>query len=293
MGKRCDSSGARGDSRCTTITGAEIQQRLGFSTIAIPGDERLSDRHIATIREAGISRIEICGLLPPTHYDHHDMAQVSEIKAECRKQGVSVTAVHGPNLPFDCPYEGVRRVVVEEGVAAARIAKALGASIFVAHFGTTEASERTVREMIQRLDGVDIMLAVENLSGLPDLRGYLAFVDRIGCDRFGMAVDIGHPRDPDGVNPFIKKGRARESIVLCEQRLVHVHLHDFIDSDHYPPFDGHVQWDEVFSGLQHINYAGEFMFEAGICAPFKETLKKTAAFPDEFVARYGGQSRTC
>ena len=292
MEKRCESLRASDDSDPTTITAGEIQRRLGFSTIAIPGDERFGGRHIAMIREAGIARIEICGLLPPTHYDYHDMAQVSEIQTECRKQGVSVTAVHGPNLPYDCPYEGVRREVVEEGVASARIAKEMGASIFVAHFNATESSERTVLEMIQHLDGVDIMLAIENLSVPTDLHSYLAFVDRIGCERFGMAVDIGHPRDPDGVNPFIKKGRARETIALCEQRLVHVHLHDFVDSDHYPPFDGNIQWDEIFSGLQDINYTGEFMFEAGVRVPFGDTLKKTAAFPKEFVARYGGQSPT-
>ncbi len=270
-----------------TITAEEIRQRLGFSTIAIPGDERLGARHIAMIREAGISRIEICGLHPPTHYDYRDASQLSEVKSECQKQGASVVAMHGPNLPYGSPYEGVRRAVVEEGVASARAAKDMGASVFVAHFGTTDCSARTVRDMIDGLDGVDIMLAVENLPGVP-LGNYLALVDRIGCDRFGIAVDIGHVCDADGGNSFVKRGRAREAMAPCEHRLLHLHLHDTVDSDHYPPFDGGVQWDEVFSALQEMKYTGEFMFEAIARVSLEDTLKKTAAFPDEFALRYGG-----
>ncbi len=269
-----------------TITAEEVRQRLGFSTIAIPGDERLGAKHIAMIREAGISRIEICGLHPPTHYDYHDTAQLSEIGAECHKLGASIVAIHGPNLPYGSPYEEVRRAVVKEGVASARAAKEMGASVFVAHFGTTDCSARTVRDMIECLDGVDIMLAVENLPGIP-LGDYLDFVDRIACDRFGMALDIGHLCEAEGGNSFVKLGRAREAMAPCEHRLFHLHLHDTVDSDHYPPFDGNVRWDEVFSALQEINYRGEFMFEATARISLEDTLKKTAAFPKEFALRYG------
>jgi sugar phosphate isomerase/epimerase len=238
------------------------------------------------IREAGISRIEICGLHPPTHYDYHDTAQLSEIGAECHKLGASIVAIHGPNLPYGSPYEEVRRAVVKEGVASARAAKEMGASVFVAHFGTTDCSARTVRDMIECLDGVDIMLAVENLPGIP-LGDYLDFVDRIACDRFGMALDIGHLCEAEGGNSFVKLGRAREAMAPCEHRLFHLHLHDTVDSDHYPPFDGNVRWDEVFSALQEINYRGEFMFEATARISLEDTLKKTAAFPKEFALRYG------
>jgi len=31
-----------------------------------------------------------------------------------------------------------------------------------------------------------------------------------GCELwFGLTVDIGHPRDSDGINPFVKKEKAR------------------------------------------------------------------------------------
>ncbi len=272
------------------LTAELIQQRLGFSTIAMPGDERLGAREIGMIREAGITRMEICGLHPPTHYDYHDVAQVSEITAECQKQGIAIVSVHGPGLPYDCPYEEVRRAVAKEALASARVAEEMGASVFVAHFNATDCSERTVRELIKHLDGTEIKLTVENLPSEPDLSDYLTFVDRIGCDRFGIAVDIGHTRDTDGINPFVKIERAREAMAVCEHRLFHLHLHDFVDSDHYPPFDGDIQWGEVFSVLQDMGYAGEFMFEADAQVSLEDTLKKTSAFPNEFAVRYPDQS---
>jgi len=262
----------------------DIRKRLGCSTVAIPSEERLRARHIAMIREAGITRIEVCGLFLPSHYDYHDRAQVSEIMTECDRQGISIVAVHGPNLPYDCAYEEVRRAVVTEAVAAARVAAEMGASIFVAHFNTNKFAERTVRETLDQLHGCSVRLTVENVTNLRDIP---ALVDRIGSERFGVTLDIGHERDEDGVSPFLKDGGARRTVALCGRRLMHLHLHDFLEGGHYPPFDGNVRWDEVWLALQEVGYTGEIMFEAIARGSVHNVLNKTAAFPEEFVKRYG------
>jgi len=257
----------------------------------MPGNVALGAKDMAMIGEAGITRVEICGLYWPMCYDYHNRGQVREIIDECRRQGISIVAVHGPGLPYDSPYEAVRRGVVEEAVASARVAVEMGASIFVAHFNTSDRAERSVCDMLEQLDGTDLVLAVENLPGAPDLPACRDIVERVDSDRFGIAIDIGHPCDPDGINPFVKPGGARESIALCEGRLVHVHLHDFVETDHYAPFDGDVRWDETFAALEDVGYTGEFMFEALPRVSIEDTLKKTAAFPDEFVSRYGDDQR--
>jgi len=280
---KCEDASA--DKTTKPYTVAEIEARLGFSTIAMPGDVPVGAREIAMIREVGITRIEVCGLHAPSHYDYHDAAQVSEIIAECRAQGISIVAVHGPGVPYNSLYEDVRKGAVKEAVASARVAEEMGASVFVAHFGIDEIAEKTVCEMLDQLDGGDILLTVENGN---DLRDFKAFADRIGSDRFGMVVDIGHTRDEDGVNPFIKKERAREAMAVCGDRLLHLHLHDFTDTDHYPPFTGNVQWDEIFKALRDVDYAGEYMFEAVSRVSLADTLKRNAEFGKEFVKRYGG-----
>ena len=125
----------------------------------------------------------------------------------------------------------------------------------------------------------------------------MALVDRVGSEQFGMTVDIGHARDSDGINPFIKREVARRTMAQCERRLFHLHLHDFTDGDHIAPFLGRIEWEEVFAALADTDYAGSYMFEAG---PFRkkyingdippsEVLRRTAAFPPTFAERYGAR----
>ena len=95
------------------LTAKTIRRRFGLSTAAVPVNQRLGAREIGMIREAGITRIEICGFPFPAHFDYRDAVQVSEITTECRKQGVTIVSAHGPGLQYDCPYENVRRAVVK------------------------------------------------------------------------------------------------------------------------------------------------------------------------------------
>ena len=266
-------------------TAREIEVRLGTSTLAFPMTDSIGAREIAAIREAGITRIEIGALVAPSHFDYRDRNQVSEITSECRNQGISIVSFHGPVIAHESEDEKERRAAVAEVVFAARVAEEMGASIIVGHFGISERSEKTVTELLNELEGSQLRLANEN--GL-DLGDYAAFVDRIGSARFGMAVDVGHATDPDGVNPFTNKEHARETMAQCGNRLIHLHLHDYTDTDHIAPLDGNLQWDEVFAAFRDIDYKGIFMFEAGDRNQTPEhILRKTAEFPRAFVERYG------
>ena len=271
-------------------TADEIAGRLGATTGAFLDDESpLGARHIAAIRAAGITRIEVCGIGSPKHFDFGNSQQAADIVRECREQGVAIVSFHGPTVEYAATDEGERGAAVKEAAAAARVAEDMGASVMVCHFGISEESKRTIIDMLEELEGSTIRLANENGQ---DLRDYMAVVDEVGSDRFGMVVDVGHTRDEDGANPFIKPDRARETLAQCGPRLIHLHLHDFLDRDHIAPMDGNLQWAEVFGALKDIDYQGEFMFEAlltpeGFMDRPEYVLAKTAAFPQAFAAKYG------
>lgn len=271
-------------------TADEIAGRLGATTGAFLDDETpLDARQIAAIRAAGITRIEVCGIGSPKHFDFGDSRQAADVVRECREQGVEIVSFHGPTVEYAAVDEEDRGSAVKEAAAAARVAEDMGASVMVCHFGTSEESKRTIVDMLEELQGADIRLANEN--GV-DLRDYMAVVDEVGSDQFGMVVDVGHTRDDDGVNPFIKPDRARETLAQCGPRLIHLHLHDFLDRDHIAPMDGNLQWAEVFGALKDIDYQGQFMFEAlltpeGTMDRPEYVLAKTAAFPQAFAARHG------
>ncbi|MDP6380319.1 MAG: sugar phosphate isomerase/epimerase family protein [Phycisphaerae bacterium] len=281
----------------------QLQARLGFSTIAMPGDKRVGGEDIAMIREAGISRIEICGLHDAKHYDYKDRKQLAEIKSECEKQGVSIVSVHAPCPDYGSSDEEERVEAVKETIIAGHAAAELGAGMFVVHFGVCERSEKSVNEVLDGLGDTELKITIENLPQVPDLREHVKFIERIDCERFGLTIDIGHPWDDDGANPFTKECRAREALAQCGSHVVHLHLHDCVLNekrglvDHFPPFSGQILWDEVFLALNDVGYGGEYMFEAASdvtwpgadtgWVPLEETITRTAAFPAEFFSRYG------
>jgi sugar phosphate isomerase/epimerase len=269
-------------------TAREIAARLGIS-MAVYQKERLGARHIAAIRTAGISRIEL--LMMPQTFDLNDRAQVSEVLRECRRQKVAIVSVHG-NLQrkYNDPDDEKRRAAAAHLLDEVRFAEQAGAGILVAHFGTNDQSRKTVTELLEKTGDLRIHLTVENMRG--SLKPYAAFVDKIGSQRFGLTVDIGHIRDADGVNPLVKQGRAGEVFAQGGRRIWHLHLHETFDlktkPDHRPPMhpDGIIEWGEVFAALKAINYPGLFLFEDGRGEEPGEWVRLAAEFPKNFVARY-------
>ena len=270
-------------------TPQEIQQRLGTSTIVFSRDRRLLSEDIEMIAARGIKHIEICGLGDPGHLDVEDSKFVSFVRKETERNGIKVVSTHSPGYNYTSEDEDHRTAAVAQGVTAARVSEELGAGVMVCHFRPDEPSERSITEMLDQLDGTSIKLAIENGR---DLAEHTSFVDRIGSERFGMVVDVGHTRDDDEVNPFIKRDRARETMAQCGQRLIHLHLHDWVDRDHFSPLDGALQWGEVFAAFKDIGYRGYFMFEAAyppgrrgdIDPPY--VLDKVGEFPTEFVKHF-------
>ena len=269
-------------------TAAEIAERLGVS-MAVFQAERLGARHVAAIRHLGIQRIEL--VMMPQTFDFQDRAQATEVLSECRKQGVSVVSVHG-NLgrKYNDPVEDKRRAAAAALLEEIRFSEEAGAGILVAHFGTDEQARKTVTQLLDQTRDLRIRLTVENMGG--GLKPYADFANRIGSDRFGLTVDIGHARDPDGVNPFVKPGRAADVLTLGGRRVWHLHLHDTFNlptkADHRAPMhpDGIIRWQEVFAGLRAVDYRGVFLFEDGRDENPQQWTRLAAEFPENFAARF-------
>ena len=271
-------------------TAEEISSRLGIST-AVFQQSDLEEKHIAEIREAGIERIEISCI--PRCLDYHNPSSVQEIKRACESHGVRVVSVHGPlGLPYGNDDEVVRTELVRESLAAIRFAVEMDAPIYVAHFGYLDHGKKTVVELLEATDDLKIKLTTENQTRQP-IERYAQVVDEIGSERFGVILDIGHPRDEDGVNPFVKEDKARRLIANLGRRLFHVHLHETFDldkkPDHRPPMHakGLIAWEEVFAGLKGAGYEGTLLFEDGRGEDLAEWVRHTADFPSKFEARYG------
>ncbi|MDP6042356.1 MAG: sugar phosphate isomerase/epimerase family protein [Candidatus Latescibacteria bacterium] len=274
----------------TSWTSEQITERLAIST-AVFQNVTLGESHIAKLSEVGIRRIEISSI--PRSFDYHNSSQVAEIKRACQTHNVQVVSVHGPfTLPYNDPDETVRKQVVADSLTAIRFAAEMGASIYVAHFGFKDHSAKTITELLDATDDLDITLTTENQTAQP-FEPYMQIVDAINSNRFGMIIDIGHARDTDGINPFVKHDVARKYLTKCGHRVKHVHLHETFDltqkPDHRPPLhkSGIIEWGEIFAALKDINYTSDFVFEDGRGEDPDEWIQHTADFPETFTAKYG------
>jgi len=269
----------------------EIAARLGISIAVFRGP--LRPAQITQIREAGLTRIELS--VNRQRIDYHNPSQVSEIRKECERQGVAVVSLHGSfDLPYRSENEAGRLQVVKGSLEAIHFAEEMGASIYVAHFGFQEHAKRTAIDLLRQTDGLNIKLTTENQMG-QGLSPYISMVEAVGSSRFGLTVDIGHTRDPDGSNPFTKASVARRTLAQCGRCAFHVHLHETFNldqkPDHRPPLhpDGIIEWGEVFAALKDIDYAGQLVFEDGRGEDPEGWIRHTAEFPQTFARRYGTQ----
>lgn len=260
----------------------EIKQRLGVSTHVL-GPDRLGPKTIETIRKSGISNIELCAC-EQLHYDYLDGDQTREIMNACREQAVNVVSFHGHDpmhgRDLYSEDEAKRSKAVKETTRAATLAKDFGAEVFVLHCGAIPQAQKSITELLRRLEGMSITLAVENSSvagsGAFDLSDCRQFAERINSPFFGIAVDIGHlvnyVADPEMSHPLFAKGGAYRELQKCGPFLCHVHLHDArgfekrfahhgAHNDHYPPLLGDIDWEDLFVALKQLEYQGVFMFE--------------------------------
>ena len=270
-------------------TSDQIADRLGIST-AVFQNHQLGGRHIAQIREAGMRRIEISSI--PRSIDICNAEQNQEIREACSREGIKVVSVHGPfGLPYGELDESIRKTVVDGSLAAIRFAEEMGASTYVAHFGHGVPGRRTIEDLLEATADLAISLTTENQVRQP-FEPYIDFVKEIGSDRFGLTVDIGHARDSDGVNPFVKQESARKELLNCGDSIRHLHLHETFERDqkpdHHPPMhpEGIINWGEIFGALFEMKYSGDFIFEDGRGENPEEWIRYTAEFPATFVGRY-------
>ena len=270
-------------------TAAEIRGRLAIST-AVFQNARLGEGEIAQVKDAGIDCVEIS--IVRRSSDDRDSGQVAEVLEAFGANEIDVVSVHGP---FDLPYRETSAVseeeVIEGSVEPIAFAEEAGARHYVGHFGHGQRARRILDALLERTAQMSVVLTTENQTGQP-LKPYDNFVKAIGHDRASWTLDIGHARDEDKVNPFVKSESAVTIRSTCKH-VGHTHLHDSFDlaakPDHRPPMhkDGLIRWVDLFEGLYGINYNGYFVFEDGRGEDVKDWVDHVVRFPERFIELYG------
>ena len=268
----------------TFYTAQEVRARLGISTMVFDDDTPLDRDAFRVIADAGIATVEIIDRREV--FQEEDPASMADVVANCRDFGLTVTSFHSRSVRFNERGVGPE---VERSKRMIDHLLALRGKVWGTHAKTQDPETRAGYEALARhYEGADVSLVVENFNAQP-IREVIEWIDGLGHPQVGMILDVGHEITPEGQDVFTFPGKPTEILHAIGPRLRHVHLHDFRDGvDHYPPFEGELQWVELFRALKAINYRGAILFEPASQGDAPDTIRKVGRVPERLAAMARG-----
>jgi sugar phosphate isomerase/epimerase len=268
-------------------TAAEIRQRLSISTLVLLRYKPLCEQSLAEVAEQGIARIELIESLE--QYDFSDRESMRYVGQICSAAGVRVAAYHANKTNFnDVDTEQRRRERVAHCKRQLDTLTELGGTVWGCHAGDTQDGvvKKSYEELARHCEGTNVVVTVENFSRDGVLvEDRVRFLDDLDHPQVGMILDIGHVRDRSEQNPMTRPGGPTKVVGICGHRLRHVHLHGFVDTDHYPPFHAgdRIQWVELFGVLKSVDYRGLINFEPSTSRARVGAIEAAGAFPEKIV----------
>ena len=268
-------------------TAAEIRERLSISTLVLLRYQPLCERSLAAVAAHGIARIELIESLE--QYDFRDRDSMRYVGQICSAAGVRVAAYHANKTSFnDVDTEQRRRERVAHCKRQLDTLTELGGTVWGCHAGDTQDGvvRKSYEELARHCEGTNVVITVENFSrGGVLVEDRVRFLDDLDHPQVGMILDIGHVRDGSDQNPMTRPGGPTEVVGICGHRLRHVHLHGFVDTDHYPPFHAgdRIQWVELFGVLKAVDYRGLINFEPSTSRARVGGIEAAGTFPERIV----------
>lgn len=244
--------------------------------------EVLNPEHLAMVRQAGFSGVELWAARP--HWDYGDPDRVDLIARACARLGLAVVSVHGPfyahvddakagrwlTLYHEDPE--VRARALEELRKAIWASTDAGAPVMVVHWEEWGRGQEELEDLIETAGQAGIKLALENSHNRPEasIGALLNTLERLGPDSpAGLCFDTGHAHvaEPD----------LAEALRLAAPRLLAFHVHDNDGSgdSHLVPYRGTIDWGSFVRGVEEMGLAKQ---------PFSLELRRHGPYMDDLVA---------
>lgn len=227
---------------------------------------------LEVVRDGGFNIIEVCSY--PAHLDYHDMEKVKKAAKRIREVGLEPFSFHAPfadHIDITSLDEGQRRNSVRELIKASEAAAEIGVRHMVLHPGPEregrppaeeffyhlERACEGVNEVATRCQELGMTLLLENM--LPHLlfgriQDMLYIMGAAKVRNVGTCLDTGHAHLAGDLPLAIHK-------LSCHLRMVHVNDNRGDYDGHLPPGEGHVDWTQVISQLEHHNFRGGLILE--------------------------------
>ncbi len=264
----------------------QIKDRLSISTYVYKQFRPLCSKTFEELADFGFRRIEI--FESPEQFEFSSKKSMGYIFEECKNAGLEVCAFHAADVSFqELDTSEKRDREVDRCKRQIDVMLEGGAGIWGSHAKEiTFAVEYCLEELLEHTEGTGAVIVLENFARpLESVFDRVKFIERINHPNLGLLLDIGHVRNSELKNPMTIPGGPSEVLDMCGKHLRFMHLHGFVDKDHYPPLgEGDlIQWVELFDKLYDTGYEGFFNFEPKGEAFHSRSLELTSEAPSRIA----------
>ncbi len=236
--------------------------------IGFMNDPRLSvEQEVRFAIENGFQFLDLT-IEPPCA--HPGAFTLEPVRGMIRQGGLEVVGHTAFYLPFDAPYEALRRAAADIITASLDIFADLSARFVTVHLHTSLPffiKSRMSREELAESWGEflslvlpefrsrSLTLMLENCPSLQDLEFTKILFD--AHPEIAFHMDIGH------MNLTGKPNKTRVFLEHLGSRLRHVHISDNIGGDdlHLPLGAGNIDWPDCLAAVKHLPYDGTITLE--------------------------------
>jgi len=230
---------------------------------------KLTPETLGQITEAGFQGLEI--FCTRSHFEYATKSEVLAVAGALEAHHLQLVSMHAPTsrdmsatresgTPLSiCEVERVRRIEamdelrrvidVAEDLPFTRLILHMGGSRETADPRKRDAAFSTLEHLILHAHHAGVTICVENTTSEMGAPAYLrAFVDETRLTGLRFNFDIGHAHLSD----FPEDERIEKSFAPLRDLVASVHLHDnHGDKDeHFPPYDGSINWPAAIKILQ-------------------------------------------
>lgn len=249
--------------------------RLGMSSC---GFQELSEENFKALQEAGVKELEVS--LSEEKYDTLDYQAVKE-KAD--RYGIHLWSFHLPYAPFSTvnpasTNEEKRVATLEYFKSLIKKAVAIGIKVFVVHpsrepyedserEAALEMAKKSMSELADFADGLGAVIAVEDLPRTCIGRNSSEIKEILsGNEKLRVVFDTNHLLG-EPIKDFIR---------AVGDRIVTTHIsdYDFKNERHWLPGEGDIDWKELISELENVNYQGPLLYELGLTPPVTGSINR-------------------
>ena len=243
--------------------------------------DRWGDEKYKKLKEIGFEAIDFSNNVTDSHA-HCEISNEEFIDTVKREKelideaGLEVYQMHGPWRwpPRDYTPED-RTDRMSRMKASIEASALLGCKNWVIHnimpFGhedlklgkgeeTWKMNKEFFGELADTAHKFEVNICLENMP-MPNFavatpQNILDFIDEMNDDCFRTCLDVGHAAVIPGVDPV-------ESVYRVKDKLAAVHIHDNLGKvdQHFIPFFGVVDWENVGKALREIDFKGVFSLE--------------------------------